>query len=167
MASRGLNLPSQHADTNQGNFLPGVFSYKSYRMPQLRAAGFNAVRLGVNVDTANDPATLATLRAYTDEVEAFSENATTLVCMWDTLLPNQTAHGDGLVNSITEMAAAWKKVAAAFEGTKAHFEIFNEPFGYTTANQYLAAMESIITGAGLWNLAKGTNNLCIGGPWGR
>ena len=94
--SRGLNLPSQHADTNQGNFLPGVFTYKTYDPRQIQIAKFNALRLGVNVATSNNPAILATLRGYTEAFEAISD-APTLVCMWDTLKKGETGHGDGKV----------------------------------------------------------------------
>ena len=113
-AARGLNLPQQHADTNQvrplrdssvvsglgrrtrvqntkrvlsqGNFLPGVFNYSSYNMTHLERANFDAVRLGINVETARDEATLKTLRGY---VSAFGDGSSSIICMWDTLLPGQ------------------------------------------------------------------------------
>ena len=111
-AYRGLNLPSQHADTNQGNFLPGVFAYKSYSIDRIVAANFSALRLGINVETARDRATLKTLRGYVDALGTAAEPGI-LICMWDTLRPGETGHGDGLVNNVTEMTEAWRDAAAA------------------------------------------------------
>lgn len=147
-AARGLNLPSQHADTNQGNFLPVVFSYDSYDMSQIQHANFSSVRLGINVQTAHHAPTLAKLRGY---VEAFQSAAEcdVLLCMWDTLLPGQTGHGDGLVNNVTAMGEAWKIAAEAFESTQVKFEVFNEPFGYKTSSHYLEEMSAIISIASL------------------
>ena len=147
-AYRGLNLPSQHADTNQGNFLPGVFAYKSYSIDRIRAANFTALRLGINVDTARDHATLKTLRGYVDALGTAAEPGI-LICMWDTLRPNETGHGDGLVNDVTEMTDAWRDAAAAFAGTAVKFEIFNEPFGYNSTTAYMSEMLTIVKGAGL------------------
>ena len=114
-AYRGLNLPSQHADTNQGNFLPGVFAYKSYSIDRIRAANFTALRLGINVETARDRATLKTLRGYVDALGTAAEPGI-LICMWDTLRPNETGHGDGLVNDVAEMTEAWRDAARDFVG---------------------------------------------------
>ena len=50
--SRGLNFPSERGDTNQGNFLPGLFNYSTYDVARVRRAGFNAIRVGLNAETA-------------------------------------------------------------------------------------------------------------------
>ena len=116
-AYRGLNLPSQHADTNQGNFLPGVFAYKSYSIDRIVAANFSALRLCINVETARDRATLKTLRGYVDALGTAAEPGI-LICMWDTLRPNETGHGDGLVNDVTEMTIPRSAAAQLLLGGK-------------------------------------------------
>ena len=111
----------------------------------MRAEGFNAVRLGVNVATALDDASLALLVAV---AEGFSH---VIVCMWDTQTPSQTAggadycvpqgqpgggtcgHGDGLVGDVGALAAAWSRLGAAFATSPALFEVFNEPFGSSSS----------------------------------
>ena len=81
-------------------------------------------------------------------------NGAAIICMWDTLLPGQTGHGDGRVNNHTEMALAWGEINRVFAAVPAvKFELFNEPFGYKTddrgARAYLAEMAGIIASAGL------------------
>lgn len=141
---RGLNLPSQRADTNQGNFLPGLFNYSSYAMAKILGANFTALRLGLNVQTAHHRPSLEILRGYIDKLGPDAEPGV-LLCMWDTLQPGEHGHGDGRVNNVTEMGAAWKVAAAAFAGTRIKFEIFNEPFGYSSADGYLSEMLRIVS----------------------
>ena len=145
-----MNLPRTQYDTNQGNFRPGLFefAYTSADIAKLKAAGFTSARLGINVDTAlggaAGAAVLARMRSYVDQLGGAS-----IICMWDTLLPGQSGHGDGRVNNVTEAARAWQAIAAAFQGTQVKFELFNEPFGYPTVAEYYAVMQQIIAGAGL------------------
>ena len=61
----------------------------------------------------------------------------------------KTGHGDGRVNNVTEMGEAWRLAAAAFRGTQVKFEVFNEPFGYKIATEYVDVMHRIIAAAGL------------------
>jgi hypothetical protein len=145
----GLNLPRTEFDSNQGNFKPGLFKY-DYTVAdidKLKAHGFTSARLGVNVDTAlldGGAAVLAKMRSYVEQLDGVS-----IVCMWDTLLPGQSGHGDGRVNNISDAAKAWKIIAGAFNGTDVKYEIFNEPFGYKTVGEYYGVMQDIITQAGL------------------
>ena len=147
----GLNLPRTQYDTNQGNFRPGIFAYNynATDIDKLKAAGFTSTRLGVNVDTAlggsAGAAVLGQMRSYVEQL-----GGTSIICMWDTLLPGQSGHGDGRVNNTTEAALAWRAIAAAFAGLPhVKFEIFNEPFGYSSVAEYYAEMQQIIAGAGL------------------
>ena len=54
-------------------------------------------------------AELQNMRRYMAAVDGAA-----IVCMWDTLLPGQTGHGDGLVNNATEMKEAWAQINKAF-----------------------------------------------------
>jgi hypothetical protein len=145
----GINFPPTQGTSNAGAFLPGVYSY-DYTDAQIGAAGatFTAMRLPINVASANDPATLAKLRSYVDQ---FPGQAA-ILCLFDTTAdPSGAPHGDGLPD-VASFGAAWAKIAAAFASyPNVHYEIFNEPFGYSaaTAAQYVTDMRAIITAAGL------------------
>jgi hypothetical protein len=145
----GLNLPATQNNTNIGNFLPGVFKY-SYTLADInnaKAYGISSLRLGFNVDTALDKKTgaavLKKLRSFIDELGGG------ILCMWDTLEHGQTGHGDGKVNNVTEAIMAWRQIDAAFNGSNVKYEIFNEPFGYKSAESYLKEMQHIYSEAGL------------------
>ena len=146
----GLNLPATQQNTNQGNFLPGVFKYDytSEDIANAKKYGITSLRLGFNVDTALNKtagaAVLKKLRSYVDALEGVG-----ILCMWDTLRHGQAGHGDGKVNNVTQAAMAWREVAAAFNGSNVRYEIFNEPFGYKTAKEYFEEMKKIYTEAGL------------------
>ena len=146
---KGLNLPRTRFDTNDGNFRPGVFEYDytAADISRLRASGFTAIRLGINVDTALNrtagAAVIKKMRSYADQL-----GGAAIICMWDTLQPGQSGHGDGRVNNVTTAIAAWRVILEAFS-PPVKFEIFNEPFGYKSAGEYFQEMTSIVKGAAL------------------
>jgi hypothetical protein len=145
----GINFPPTQGTTNAGAFLPGVLDY-SYTTAQIAAANatFTAMRLPVNVETANDPEALAKLRSYVDQ---FAGQAA-ILCMFDTTAdPTGAPHGDGRPD-LASVGAAWAKVHAAFATyPNVRYELFNEPFGYSaaTASQYVIDMQQIIIAGGL------------------
>ena len=123
---RGLNLPATQGSSGTGAFLPGVYSfnYTSAQLARARQAGFNSVRLPVNIPTANDPLTLAKMRGY---VTAIGGSA--VICMFGT--GSTTTHGTGRIDNMGAAIKAWEKVHSVFSdlpGVK--YEIFNEPHGY-------------------------------------
>lgn len=145
----GINFPPTQGTSNAGAFLPGIYRY-DYTDAQIAAAGatFTTMRLPINVASANDPATLAKLRSYVDQLAGQAA----ILCLFDTTTdPQGQPHGDGLPD-IASFGAAWANIDAAFAGyPNVHYEIFNEPFGYTaaTASQYVADMQAIIDAAHL------------------
>jgi hypothetical protein len=145
----GINFPPTQGTSNAGAFLPGIYTY-DYTAAQIAAANatFTAMRLPINVASANDPATLAKLRSYVDQ---FTGQAA-ILCLFDTTAdPSGQPHGDGLPD-IASFQAAWANIHAAFATyPNVYYEVFNEPFGYSaaTAAQYVADMEQIISGAQL------------------
>jgi hypothetical protein len=145
----GINFPPTQGSSNAGAFLPGVYHY-DYTDAQIAAAGatFTAMRLPVNVESANDPATLAKLRSYVDQ---FPGQAA-ILCLFDTT-DDATArpHGDGRPD-IATAGEAWATIHAAFASyPNVHYELFNEPFGYSaaTAADYVRDMQQIVSTAGL------------------
>ncbi|NVB77769.1 MAG: hypothetical protein HOV81_05185 [Kofleriaceae bacterium] len=145
----GINFPPTQGTTNAGAFLPGVYNY-GYTDAQIAAANatFTAMRLPINVESANDPVTLAKLRSYVDQ---FAGQAA-IIAMFDTTTdPTGQPHADGLPD-IASFGSAWAKVHAAFATyPNVRYELFSEPFGYSaaTAAQYLADMQQIIIAADL------------------
>lgn len=145
----GVNFPPTQGTSNAGAFLAGVYAY-DYTTAQIAAANatFTAMRLPINVATANDPPTLAKLRSYVDQFAGQEA----ILCLFDTTDdPTGHPHGDGLPD-IAASGAAWSKIDAAFAGyPNVHYEIFNEPFGYSaaTASTYVADMQKIIAAGGL------------------
>jgi hypothetical protein len=106
------------------------------------------MRLPINVETANDPTSLAKLKGYVDQFAGHYA----IICMFGTLQPGQTGHGNGLPNGLSEMAAAWANINAVFASyPNVHYEIFNEPFGYDKSDpaHYVSDMETIMNEAGL------------------
>ncbi len=148
-AARGINFPPIQGTSGTGAFLPGIYNY-SYTNKQIRdsAFRFNSMRLPINVATANDPASLQKLKGYVDQFP----DRSAIICMFDTLVGNQTGHGDGLPNDINTMGDAWAKVHRVFAAyPNVRYEIFNEPFGYSKSNPkaYVDDMKAIIARAGL------------------
>ena len=147
-ALAGINFPPTQGNTNAGAFLPGVYSW-SYTNAQIAAsnATFAIMRLPINEDTANNAAALAKMKGYVDQFAG----SHAILCMFGTTRTSAT-HGDGLPDGLAAMGAAWAKVHAVFGiYPNVHYEIFNEPFGYDTANpaRYVADMKAIIGYGGL------------------
>jgi hypothetical protein len=146
-ALAGINLPPTQGTSNAGAFLPGISTW-SYTDAQLAAASstFDIVRLPINVATANDPTTLALLQGIVDQMPA----QRAILCLFGTSTTGD--HGTGVVDDVAAATAAWMNIDAVFGGyPNVHYEIFNEPFGYTKADPttYVTTMTQIITGAGL------------------
>jgi hypothetical protein len=115
-------------------------------------ATFNIMRLPINEATANDPGALQTMKGYVDQ---FADQRA-IICMFGTVKPNgSNSHGDGLPDGLAAMGAAWAKVNAVFATyPNVHYEILNEPFGYTPQNSagaahYVSDMKEIISYGGL------------------
>ena len=143
----GINFPPTQGSSGTGAFQPGIYNY-SYTNAQIAASNstFNMMRLPINVETANEPASLAKLQGYVNQFAGHYA----IICMFDTLENGQTGHGDGKPNDLSAMGAAWGKINAVFASyPNVHYEIFNEPFYYTNAVQYVSDMETIINDAGL------------------
>lgn len=145
----GVNFPPTQGSSGTGAFQPGIYNY-SYTNAQIKAANyhFGMMRLPINVETANDPASLEKLKGYVDQFSG----GYAIICMFDTLLPGQTGHGDGLPNDLSAMGAAWANINAVFASyPNVYYEIFNEPFGYSKSDPvaYVNDMETIINVAGL------------------
>lgn len=147
----GLNLPATKGSSNAGNFEPGVFPFHYTDEIRQRIANshFTHLRLSLNVETALDEQALNEL-----EKLAALVNYRGILCMWDTNLPSETGHGNGLPNDLRALAAAWKNVHATFgKYPNLRYEIFNEPFGYPSdaagAQRYLDDMRAIIEQADL------------------
>jgi hypothetical protein len=143
-ALHGINLPPMQGTSETGAFLPGIYNY-SYQKTNIQNVllTFNAMRLPINVETANNPASLQKLKAYIDQIP----QQTAIICMFDTLTGSQTGHGDGRPNNLAAMGAGWKKIHATFASYRqVRYEIFNEPFGYSQTNPaaYVNDMKTII-----------------------
>eukprot|EP01043_Picozoa_sp_COSAG02_P002345 COSAG02_NODE_54_length_43941_cov_54.857990_21_plen_340_part_00 len=122
----GLNLPATQGTSGTGAFLPGVYSfnYTADQLARAKAAGFNSLRLPVNIPTASDPPTLAKMRGI---IEAIGGSG--VICMFGT--GSTTTHGTGRIDDLGKAIAAWEKVHAVFEDLpNVKYEIFNEPHGY-------------------------------------
>jgi hypothetical protein len=145
----GINFPPTQGNTGNGAFLAGIYNY-SYTNAQIAASNstFNMMRLPINVETANDPASLTKLQGYVDQFAGHYA----IICMFDTLQAGETGHGNGLPNDLATMGAAWAKINAVFSSyPNVHYEVFNEPFGYLKSDpvHYVSDMEAIINDGGL------------------
>lgn len=147
----GLNLPATQGTSNAGNFQPGVFpfDYTADIRKRIVDSPFTHLRLSLNVETAHNTAALEHLESL-----AALTDYRGILCMWDTNLPGETGHGNGLPNDLDALANAWKVIHAKFaKYPNLRYEIFNEPFGYpytaSGAQHYLADMRYIIEKAGL------------------
>ena len=150
-ALNGINFPPTQGSSGNGAFLPGIYNY-SYTTTDIKNSNptFNSMRLPINVQTANNPASLQKLKSYIDQFPG--KNA--IICMFDTLTGSQTGHGDGRPNDLNAMGVAWKKIHAVFSSySNVCYEIFNEPFGYNKNNPvgYVNDMKRIISLGGLPN----------------
>ncbi|TWU45591.1 hypothetical protein Q31b_07660 [Novipirellula aureliae] len=143
----GMNLPRTHGSSNQGAFLPGVYQYDydEKDIARIQESHFDHFRMLVNVETCHDS------EALTEMLTLFAKlGSRGIVCMNDTNQPGEIEHGNGRVNDLAEMAAAWKIVYERVKHLQdVKFEVFNEPFGYRSAEEYLQAMNTLIAKAGL------------------
>ncbi|MCM2372606.1 sulfatase-like hydrolase/transferase [Aporhodopirellula aestuarii] len=146
-SAAGLNLAPKRGTSNQGAFLPGVFGYhySDQEIERIRGAHFTRFRYPVNVETCFDSAALDRLAALTDRLGNRG-----IVCMWDTNEAGEVDHGNGRINDIDKFTEAWKSLYQRFKDRDGlRFEIFNEPFGYESAETYIATMRSVIHDAGI------------------
>jgi len=149
---RGLNLPPTQGTTRDGAFFQGLYQYDYHPDQVARAAqraGFSALRLAVNVETANNAPALQKHKAYIDAVGGRG-----IICMFDTsTTPGGSWPRSGTVTEkLDKVAEAWQKVHAVFApyGDSVMYEIFNEPWGYkTNVAAYVQDMTSVIQKAGL------------------
>lgn len=147
----GINFPPNQGTSGGGAFLPGIYTY-TYTNAQIAAANstFNMMRIPINESTANDPASLQTIKGYIDQFAGHYA----IICMFGVAQTGEP-HGDGFPDGLAAMGAAWANINAVFSSyPNVHYEIFNEPFGYpwsTLAEKqhYVSDMETIITDAGM------------------
>jgi len=143
----GLNLPRTFGSSNQGAFLPGVYQYDydEEDIAKMRESHFDHFRMLVNVETCHDA------KALEKMLSLFAKLGNRgIVCMIDTNQPGEIEHGNGRVNNVDEMAAAWKIVYERVKHLRnVKLELFNEPFGYESAEEYLQEMRTLIAQAGL------------------
>ncbi len=143
----GLNLAPKRGSSNQGAFLLGVFDYiySDRDVAQIKSAHFTSFRYCVNVETCNDERALDRMVALMSQLGNRG-----IVCMWDTNQPGEVEHGNGRINDVDDFADAWKKLYQRIEPLdEIQLEIFNEPFGYDSAEEYLDTMNHVIKKAGL------------------
>lgn len=149
---RGLNLPPTQGTTRDGAYFPGTYEME-YKTDQISRtfsqAGFSALRLPINIETAHSFEALRKHRAYLDSVGGRG-----IICFFDTSSVQggswpRTGKATGKVDQV---AQAWKMVHTVFAsyGDAVLYEIFNEPWGYgANADAYLADMVDVIRLAGL------------------
>jgi len=149
---RGLNLPPTQGVTRDGAFFTGQYSYE-YDPAQVASllgrAGFTAVRLAVNRETALNTTALLKHKAYIDSVGGRG-----IICMFDTstVAGASWPRSGRLTGHLETSARAWANVHTVFASYSSNvmYEIFNEPWGYNAdARAYLADMLSVIKLAGL------------------
>lgn len=149
---RGVNLPPTQGTTRDGAFFPGLYNYEyqpDYVAGATSIAGFTALRLAVNVETAHDLPSLQRHKRYLDAMGGHG-----VICMFDTSsAPGGSWPRTGRVTEkIDKVASAWKIVHSVFEpyGENVMYELFNEPWGYEgNAVAYLTDMRNVISLAGL------------------
>jgi hypothetical protein len=161
---KGLNLPPTQATTRDGAFFPGLLSYEYHPNQVTRAtdhAGFNAIRLAVNVETANDMEALQRHKTYID-----AAGGRGVICMFDTSSAPGTSwpRTGRITGKVTQIAEAWRKVHSVFApyGENVMYELFNEPWGYQSdAVTYVADMMQVV------KLAKlPTDRVIVAGLYG-
>lgn len=148
MASgNGINLPPTQGTSGEGAFLPGVyyFGYTNNDVAGIVNKDFTHIRIPINVETANDAASLDKIEGYFAQVDYRG-----IICMFDTLQAGETGHGNGRPNNLAAMANAWANIHEWFaDYPNIKYEIFNEPYGYGSASTYMNDMQYIMTNAGL------------------
>jgi hypothetical protein len=118
-------------------------------------AGFSAIRLAVNVETANNMEALQRHKMYIDAVGGKG-----IICMFDTSLTPATSwpRTGRITGKVEQVAEAWRNVHSVFGpyGENVMYELFNEPWGYkSNASEYVAEMKQLI------HLAKLPTDRCI------
>lgn len=144
---RGLNLPVTQGTTRDGAFFQGLYKYDYHPDQVSRAAnraGFSALRLAVNVESANNAEMLQKHKAYIDSVGGRG-----IICMFDTsVAPGASWPRSGTVTEkLDKVAEAWRSVHSVFAsyGDDVMYEIFNEPWGYKNdAATYVSDMTKVI-----------------------
>mmetsp|Transcript_10007 Transcript_10007/g.22021 ORF Transcript_10007/g.22021 Transcript_10007/m.22021 type:complete len:575 (-) Transcript_10007:42-1766(-) len=163
-AHRGLNLPPTQGTTRDGAFFPGVYNY-GYDAEEVKDilmdSGFAAVRLAVNLDTAQNLTALQKLKHYIDSI-----NGKGIICMFDNSAPQGKSwpRSGNITGKISSVALAWKQIHAVFEpyGQNVLYELFNEPWGYGgNAEAYVGDMRQVISEAGLPQ-----ERVILAGLWG-
>lgn len=152
IVDKGLNLPVTQGTTRDGAFFPGLYQLDYQPKAVARAAnraGFSALRLAVNVETANNLTALQKHKAYID-----AAGGRGVICMFDTSsAPGASWPRTGTVTGkIDQVANAWKSVHTVFGsyGDNVMYEIFNEPWGYKAdAVTYVREMTDVVRLAGL------------------
>jgi hypothetical protein len=146
-AFAGINLPPTQGTSNAGAFQSGVYTW-NYTDAQIATASttFDTVRLPINIDTANDPASLAIMQSYVDRFDGQA-----IICFFGTADATTGTHGTGKVDDIDAAASAWANIDAVFGSYPGvHYEILNEPFGYeNNIDSYMSDMLTVIDQAGL------------------
>lgn len=147
----GLNLPRTFGRTNDGNHQPGiyVYDYSDTFLQNLKNEGFTDLRIGINIETANDPASLDRVAELFEAVDNRG-----IICMWYTLEDGETGHGAAQVRDMEAFAGAWRLIHEKFKNEpRILYELLNEPSGYPKdsagAADYLADMYAVIEQAGL------------------
>eukprot|EP00443_Scrippsiella_acuminata_P097082 CAMPEP_0115625846 /NCGR_PEP_ID=MMETSP0272-20121206/28033_1 /TAXON_ID=71861 /ORGANISM="Scrippsiella trochoidea, Strain CCMP3099" /LENGTH=544 /DNA_ID=CAMNT_0003062171 /DNA_START=33 /DNA_END=1664 /DNA_ORIENTATION=+ len=152
ICDRGLNLPPTQGTTRDGAFFPGVYSYEYHPEQVARAtaeAGFTALRLAVNLETAMNTDALLRHKAYLDAVGGRG-----VICMFDTSTASGTSwpRTGRTTGKLSEMTQAWRNIHKVFGsyGDSVMYELFNEPWGYKgDARSYVTDMQSIVSAADL------------------
>lgn len=127
----GTNLPPTQGRTNDGAFAPGIYSY-GYDANYINAVGywggFDRLRLPINLESGNDYYSRLSLWNYLGNVYMSWRG---LICMFDTLNPGESGHGDGRINNAWHHALMWREINNWFGwAPDVRYEIFNEPAGY-------------------------------------
>ena len=151
---RGINLPPQRYTSNYGAFMPGAYDYgysnatfeamKAIAATNRWPEGFSP-RFCINDQTANQPAKLKQVRDH-----FLRAGGRGIICWFETTTDTNQTHASGRVQNLDEISRSWRLIHQTFaEMPGIRYEIFNEPFGYTSAQAYLQDMTNIIHRAGL------------------
>mmetsp|Transcript_63413 Transcript_63413/g.196485 ORF Transcript_63413/g.196485 Transcript_63413/m.196485 type:complete len:526 (+) Transcript_63413:118-1695(+) len=146
---RGLMVVPTQGSSNNGAFLPGVYSYaySPRSFAKVSSMGFTSVRLPINVETAGNATMLQKIKEFLD---AFG--GTGIIVMFDDSANDVhgDGHGDGKVTDAAQMEAmsqAWLRIHSVFRTyPDVLYEVFNEPFGYTSTTAYLSDMKRLMAG---------------------
>ena len=134
---RGVNWADERDNYVDGWLYPsGVVAGESYTQVQAIAdtvltgfktnLGANTVRLPINPQTVLQ----SWWQSYTGTIDkTTSSNMKVILACWE-----GAANKNGMIDDSTQFWQMWQVVVQKYAGNDAvYFEIFNEPFGYTTA----------------------------------